>query len=415
MGVAATLEPGREQRALATLALCFLTAMIEGVDLQSMGIAAPALGPEFHLTRQQLGVVTAASPLGLFFGAFVGGRGADFWGRKTALLLAMTVFGAFQLSTAWAAGYWSLVVMRFLCGLGLGGAMPNLIALTAEASGGRNDILNVVVTIAGMPTGGTVASLIGFLAGLQGDWRIVFYVGGIAPLLLAPVMVFALPESRMFREARAAAAQSGERPALWSALFAGKRAPATLLLWVALFFTAFMTYVLLNWLPVLMGVRGFSKTEALLIQILFNVGAAAGSVLLGWRMQRRPTRGFLLACYGGLAASLLVIALLGKDLALVAAIAATVGAFLLGAQFILYGLTPAYYSVTTRGTGSGAAVAASRLGSAVGPYAVGVLLGSGASETRVLEALLPITAIAAAAAAGLLFLRRPSNLGAADS
>ena len=62
MSVAATLEPSREQQAFATLALCFLTAVIEGIDLQSMGIAAPALGPEFHLTREQLGVVTAASP-----------------------------------------------------------------------------------------------------------------------------------------------------------------------------------------------------------------------------------------------------------------------------------------------------------------------------------------------------------------
>ncbi len=413
MSVAATLEPSREQQAFATLALCFLTAVIEGIDLQSMGIAAPALGPEFHLTREQLGVVTAASPLGLFFGAFLGGRGADLWGRKRALLLAVAVFGAFQLGTAWATGYWSLVAMRLLCGLGLGGAMPNLIALTAEASGGRNDILNVVITIAGMPTGGTLASIIGYLAGAHGDWRIVFYVGGIAPLLLAPIMAVALPESRVFREARAAAARTGERPAIVSALFGGTRKSATLLLWVALFFTAFMTYVLLNWLPVLMGARGFSKTEALLIQILFNVGAAAGSVLLGWRMQLRPTRGFLLACYLGLGASLLVIAQLGKQLALVAAVAAAVGAFLLGAQFILYGLTPAYYSITTRGTGSGAAVAASRLGSAVGPYAAGVLLGAGASDTRVLEALLPITAIAAAAAVCLLFLRRPASDGAA--
>lgn len=409
MSVAATLEPDRGQRALTTLALCFLTATIEGIDLQSMGIAAPALGPEFHLTHEQLGVVTAASPLGLFFGAFIGGRVADFWGRKSALLLAMATFGAFQLGTAWAGGYGSLMAMRLLCGLGLGGALPNLIALTAEASGGRNGILNVVITVAGMPTGGTLASIIGFLAARHGDWRIVFYIGGVTPLLLVPLMAFALPESRAFREARAAAVESGEKPALASALFGESRAAATLLLWAAMFFTAFMTYVLLNWLPVLMGSRGFSKTEALIIQILFNVGAAVGSVLLGWRMQRRPTRTLLFLCYAGVAASLLVIAALGRNLALVAAAAAAVGTCLLGAQYILYGLTPAYYGVTTRGTGSGAAVAASRLGSAIGPYLAGIVLGSGAGETRVLEALLPVTAMAAAAAVGLLFVRRPAQ------
>src|ERR1700676_1989919 len=101
MGV--KIDQDRE-RAVATLALCFLTAVIEGMDLQSMGIAAPLLGPEFRLSKEQLGVVLLASPLGLFFGAFIGGRIADSWGRKSALVLATALFGAFQLCTAWATG-----------------------------------------------------------------------------------------------------------------------------------------------------------------------------------------------------------------------------------------------------------------------------------------------------------------------
>ncbi|HEX9403092.1 MAG TPA: MFS transporter [Steroidobacteraceae bacterium] len=404
--VTATLDSGREQRVAATLALCFLTAVIEGMDLQSMGIAAPSLGPEFGLSKPQLGVVLLASPLGLFFGAFIGGRIADIWGRKNALVLATAMFGALQLCTAWAAGLPSLLVIRFLCGLGLGGAFPNLIALTAEASGGRNSIINVVITVAGMPAGGALASLIGFLGGANGDWRIVFYVGGIAPLALAPVMALMLPESALFRQAKAAAAAAGTKHTTLEVLFGGTRAGPTVLLWAAVFFTTLVTYLLLNWMPVLMGAKGFSKTDALLIQILFNVGAALGSVYLGWWMQRRPRRMVLLVCYAGLAAGLIVMAPLGKDLLLAAATAAVLGACVLGAQFILYGLAPAYYAVETRGTGTGATVAASRLGSAVGPFAAGILLGHGASETHVLQALLPVTALAAAAAIGLLFLKR---------
>ena len=402
----ATLDSGRKQRVAATLALCFVTAVIEGMDLQSMGIAAPSLGPEFRLSRQQLGVVLLASPLGLFFGAFIGGRIADSWGRKTALVLATALFGALQLCTAWATGLGSLLVIRFLCGLGLGGAFPNLIALTAEASGGRNSIINVVITVAGMPAGGALASLIGFLAGANGDWRIVFYVGGLAPLALAPVMALALPESTLFREAKAAAAAAGTTHTTLEVLFGAARARPTLLLWAAVFFTTLVTYLFLNWMPVLMGAKGFSKTDALLIQVLFNVGAAVGSVYLGWNMQRRPRPMVLLACYAGLAAGLLIMAPLGKDLFLAAATAAALGACVLGAQFILYGLAPAYYAVETRGTGTGACVAASRLGSAVGPFFAGVLLGQGASATHVLQALLPVTAVAAAAATGLLFFKR---------
>ena len=401
----ATLDSDQKQRVVATLALCFVTAVIEGMDLQSMGIAAPSLGPEFRLSRQQLGVVLLASPLGLFFGAFIGGRIADSWGRKSALVLATALFGALQLCTAWATGLGSLLVIRFLCGLGLGGAFPNLIALTAETSGGRNSIINVVITVAGMPAGGALASLIGFLAGANGDWRIVFYVGGLAPLALAPVMALALPESTLFREAKAAAAAAGTTHTTLEVLFGGARARPTVLLWAAVFFTTLVTYLFLNWMPVLMGAKGFSKTDALLIQILFNVGAAVGSVYLGWNMQRRPRPMVLLACYAGLAAGLLVMAPLGKDLFLAAATAAALGACVLGAQFILYGLAPAYYAVETRGTGTGACVAASRLGSAVGPFFAGVLLGQGASATHVLQALLPVTAVAAAAAMGLMFLK----------
>jgi AAHS family 3-hydroxyphenylpropionic acid transporter len=404
-----TLDAGRQQRVMTTLALCFLAAVIEGFDLQSMGIAAPSLGPEFGLSRQQLGVALLASPLGLFFGAFIGGRAADFWGRKTALVTATALFGALQLRTAWVTGLESLIVIRFLCGLGLGGAFPNLIALTAEASGGRNSILNVVITVAGMPAGGALASVVGYLAGATGDWRIVFYVGGIAPLVLAPVMALALPESRLFRAAQAAAAAGGIKHTIREALFDGTRARPTVLLWVALFCTTLVTYLLLNWMPVLMGAKGFSKTDALLIQTLFNVGAAVGSVFLGWRMQQRPGRMVLFVCYAGLAAGLVVMAPLGKDLLLAAATAAAVGACVLGAQFILYGLAPAYYAVETRGTGTGACVAASRLGSAAGPVFAGILLGQGASETHVLQALLPVTAVAAAAAIGLLFLERPQD------
>jgi AAHS family 3-hydroxyphenylpropionic acid transporter len=402
-----TLDAGRQQRVMTTLALCFLAAVIEGFDLQSMGIAAPSLGPEFGLSRQQLGVALLASPLGLFFGAFIGGRAADFWGRKTALVVATALFGALQLRTAWATGLESLIVIRFLCGLGLGGAFPNLIALTAEASGGRNSIINVVITVAGMPAGGALASVVGYLAGAHGDWRIVFYVGGIAPLALAPVMALALPESTLFRAAKAAAA--GMKHTIREALFGGTRSRPTVLLWVALFCTTLVTYLLLNWMPVLMGAKGFSKTDALLIQTLFNIGAAVGSVFLGWRMQQRPRRMILFVCYAGLAAGLVVMAPLGKDLLLAAATAAAVGACVLGAQLILYGLAPAYYAVESRGTGTGACVAASRLGSAVGPVFAGILLGQGASATHVLQALLPVTAVAAAAAIGLLFFERPQH------
>jgi AAHS family 3-hydroxyphenylpropionic acid transporter len=332
------------------------------------------------------------------------------WGRRNALILSIIVFGVFQLATAWASDYPDLLAIRFACGLGLGGAFPNLIALTAEASGGRNNILNVVITAAGMPTGGAVAALIGFSAGPGGDWRTVFYVGGIAPLALAPIMIILLPESSLFRQARSAASGAKEQLGVLHTLFHRSRVRQTILLWISFFFTALITHLLLNWLPNLMVAKGFTRPQAFLIQVTFNLAAAAGAVALGWLMQRHPNRLLLFVCYASLAAALLVISSLGHDLALVAATAALMGACLIGAQFVLYGLSPAYYQTITRGTGTGAAVAMSRLGSAMGPYLAGQLLGAGATATQVLQSLLPVTGVAAAAAVLLMFLPRSNDL-----
>ena len=389
-----------------TLVLCFCATFIEGIDLQSMGVAAPKLGPEFHLGPEKLGNVLLASPLGLFFGAFIGGRLADAFGRKTALIISLLVFGAFQLVTVWAPGYEALVAIRIACGLGLGGALPNLIALTSEALGGKNSILNVVIPAAGMPTGGTLASLIAYWGGEHGDWRTVFYVGGIAPLVLAPIVLLLLPESSMFRAAKAAAAEAGRRINTFKVLFGEGRAIASILLWVGMFGTTLVTYLLLNWLPKLLVNGGFSKTDASFIQIFFNVGSAVGSIFLGWLMQRKPRRLILFVSYVGVAAFLYGLTLVGKSVVLASWDVAIIGTFLLGAQYILYGLTPLFYRTETRGTGSGASVAAGRLGSVAAPKLGGMLVAAGASFGTVMESLLPVTAVSAAAAILLMFCKR---------
>jgi AAHS family 3-hydroxyphenylpropionic acid transporter len=300
-----------------------------------------------------------------------------------------------------------MVAIRFLCGLGLGGAFPNLIALTAEASGGRNNILNVVITAAGMPAGGALAAFIAFAGGPTWDWRVIFYVGGIAPLVLAPIMAALLPESTLFQTARSSA--RAKLGVLYT-LFDRARVRQTLLLWVAFFCSALMLHLLLNWMPSLMVAKGFTKPQSFLIQMVFNIASAIGSVGVAWIMQVRPSRMLLLVCYAGLAVALFIIAALGHDLVLVACTVGVLGICLIGAQFTLYGMTPTYYETLTRGTGTGASVAASRLGSAMGPYLAGLLLGAGATATQVLQSLLPITGVAALAALILMFLPRPLEL-----
>jgi MFS transporter, AAHS family, 3-hydroxyphenylpropionic acid transporter len=214
----------------------------------------------------------------------------------------------------------------------------------------------------------------------------------------------------LFQQARSAARCTRQQLGIFYTLFDRVRVRQTLLLWITFFFSAVMLHLLLNWMPSLMVAKGFTKQQSFLIQIVFNLSSAVGSVFLGWIMQRRPNRSLLLVCYAGLAVSLLVIAALGHELALVAITAGLLGVFLIGAMFVLYGLAPAYYQTITRGTGTGASVAMSRLGSAMGPFLAGQLLGAGATASQVLQSLLPITGVAAAATVVLMFLPRSDDL-----
>ena len=173
-----------------TLALCWLAGMTEGYDIQSMGVAAPGLAPALHLGREQLGPVFSASLFGLLIGALACGRLADQFGRKWVLIGSMAVFGVFSALTALAWDGNSLMIIRVLAGLGLGGAMPNVIALSAEAVADERRARMVTLVTVGYPVGGALSSVVAAALG----WRDIFWIGGATPLLIAPLMITALPE-----------------------------------------------------------------------------------------------------------------------------------------------------------------------------------------------------------------------------
>jgi hypothetical protein len=116
-----------------TLALCFLAILCEGIDIVSMGLAAPRMAPALGLTRDQLGPLFSASIVGLLVGAVIFGRLADRFGRKWTLVTCLVIFGFFSLATAAVRPFEALLAVRLAAGLGLGGALPNLVALAAEA------------------------------------------------------------------------------------------------------------------------------------------------------------------------------------------------------------------------------------------------------------------------------------------
>jgi MFS transporter, AAHS family, 3-hydroxyphenylpropionic acid transporter len=269
---------------LLTIGLCFLAALCEGIDLQAAGVAAAGIGAEFKPGPDQFGTFFSASTFGLFLGAIVGGRLADSIGRKWVLVVSIGLFGLFSLLTSVAPDINSLIWARALTGLGLGGALPMLLALVTESSRTEHQSARVAAVYAAMPLGGAGASLIIMLTATS-HWRGIFVVGGVLPLLLAPLMAAMLPESAAFLRASQEAATL--REGSFGALLAKGRARRTLLLWASFLLELLLLYLLLNWLPLLLMSGGISNVEGAGAQIGFNLGGVFSAVLIGYLLGGR--------------------------------------------------------------------------------------------------------------------------------
>ncbi|MGF6789508.1 3-(3-hydroxy-phenyl)propionate transporter MhpT [Paraburkholderia sp. 35.1] len=386
-----------------TLALCFLVAVLEGIDLQSTGVAAPRMAHEFGLSVSQLGLAFSAGMLGLLPGAMIGGRLADRIGRKRVLMISMAIFGIFSIATAQVWSFESLLIARVLTGIGLGGAMPNLIALSSEAVDARHRNTAVSVMYCGMPLGGALAALIAVLSAGATAWRHIFYVGGAGPLIIIPLLMALLPESREFAtESREFT--TADKPLLSTreVLFGEGRAAATIGIWISFFCTLIVLYFLLNWLPSLTVGRGMSRSQAGIAQIFFNLGSVIGVLGIGLLMDRFRQGLSVTAIYACIVGALVALSQVASIETLsVAVLFAGMG--VVGAQSMLYSLSAASYPTSVRGTGVGAAVAVGRVGSIVGPVAAGQLLAMGKSSALVIGASVPVTIVAAITA--LLVIR----------
>jgi len=271
-----------------TIALCFLIAALEGFDIQAFGVAAPRLVMELGLAASQQGWAASSAMIGLVAGASAGGVLSDRWGRKPTLVIAVLLFGLFSVATAFLHNYPVLICVRIATGLGLGAALPNLIAIATEISVPSRRTLTVTAMFCGMPAGGAIVALLARVAGANLDWHNLFLIGGVLPIILAPVLLLFLPETRVKDFKTPVSALAG-------ALFGGARATAsTLLLWVVFFMTLIVLYLLLNWLPTLVVAKGLSNSDGATASLVLNAAGAIGAIALGLLVDRFKFRWVLL-------------------------------------------------------------------------------------------------------------------------
>lgn len=390
----------REQVAI-TLALCFAIAIFEGFDLQSMGVAAPRMRAEFGLNNAQMAWAFSAATLGTLPGALLGGRFADKIGRKSVLIFSILLFGIMSVLTAFASDYSLLLLIRFLTGLGMGGALPMMITLASEAVSEQYKGTAVSVMYSGIPFGGMLTSFVAMALAGDSEWRHIFYIGGLAPIFLIPLLMKMLPESNAYINK-----SNKTTVPYFEVLFAKERRFSTIQIWVSFFCTLVVLYFLLNWLPLLMGAQGLSKVEANYVQIGYNVGGIIGSIMMGVMLDRLRMSFVVKLIYAGILFSLCCLAI-SPSVGLLALSAVGCGVFIVGGQSALYGLAAMFYPTKMRGTGVGAAVAIGRLGSFAGPLLAGLLLSFGSSSTMVIGSSIPMILIAAISA--LLLVRRKAK------
>ena len=405
------------------VAVCFAILIFDGFDAQVIGFVAPALLGALKLERGMLAPIFTAGLVGYGFGSIIFGSLADRFGRKTMLVTSTIVFGVFTLLKATATSLPELAFWQFVAGLGIAGATPNAVALISEYSPTRLRATLTTIALSGFLIGSTIGGLISaFLIPAYG-WQSVFYVGGIAPLLMIPILLIGVPESVRFLLLRGASQvrigailrrlipnfelgkdttfvipeRSKGFPIV--ELFRGGRATTTVLLWVTMFMTLLVTYFLLSWLPVLINSAGLSVQQSVLASTMFPAGGVVGALLWGRMIDRYWPPAVLATAYALFA---LFTAAIGPSSASFAALVVVlcgtgIGA---GAQMATNAFGGVVYPTPMKATGVGWMPGIGRTGSMIGPLLGGAMLALHWSVSEILLA----TAIPASIAALCVYL-----------
>ena len=302
------------------VAWCLLIILFDGYDLAINGVVLPLLMDEWGLSAVQAGMLASTALAGMMFGAMIFGSLADKIGRKKVIMICIVLFSGLTFAGGFASNPTEFAILRFLAGLGIGGVMPNLVALTSEYAPKTMRSTLVTTMFSGYAVGGVMAALLGSWFTPSFGWEIMFFIAGI-PLFLLPVIWKFLPESLTFivkenkqDQARPIVARLAPdlkitqdttfelyqvgvpEAANVVSLFKRGRAVNTLLFWLA-FFTCLLTmYALSSWLPKLMMAAGYSMDNSLMFMMVMNVGAVVGIVgggILADRFHLKPVLMFL--------------------------------------------------------------------------------------------------------------------------
>ena len=387
--------------ALVTILLCCAIAFLDGADTQAVAIAAPLIARDLAIGPGPLGVIFSCSLFGAALGAIGCGSLADRYGPKRMLLLCAVWFGGFQLATAEVDGYGALLALRFLAGLGLGGATPCFLGLAAAQVAPRYRARCLGLLWGCFPIGGFVGGFVNGWIVEHRVWQMVFTIGGVAPLIVALLLAVLANEARRPVTPVGVAAARGDPFALWRDPVL--RRQMTLLCCIC--FGAFGTLAgIVVWMPTILVATGFRPAQGGAILSWHAVGALISMTSAGFVLERFGTRVLIF----GFAAAMLLMIGLGAALGSLAAVAACMA--LLGVALGVaasggIAATGQLLPAALQSSGLGWAMGAGRLGQVGLPLLMGLALQRGVAAEWVLAAS---AALPLAGAAAALRLPRPA-------
>jgi MFS family permease len=382
------------------VALGVLVNMLDGFDLLAASLVAPILTREWRLEPGTVGLLLGASGFGTAFGAFAMSSFADLWGRRTAILINLCLMAVGMLISSTADSIELLIAMRFLTGMGVGAMAGCVGTLIFEYSAMKHRNLALGLVVIGYNVGTAVGGYFARMFLGEHGWGALFVLGGALTLVLIPVIYFVMPESleflaskpgantlrhfnRYLGRLRLPAVASIPQPTpkvAQSSVLDLLRPPILsrqILMGASYFLYMMSSYFFMNWNNKLTTDAGYSDASGLQVSILTSYGGIAGGVVIGWlssRLSFRPTAtitliamGAVIAAFGAAASSL--------TFTLVCAVLIGFGVF--GAAVVLYGTAAATFPPRVRATGIGLSMGAGRLGSFLGPWIAGLMLGSG--------------------------------------
>ncbi|HEY6256527.1 MAG TPA: MFS transporter [Xanthobacteraceae bacterium] len=380
--------------------LCALMLFLDGIDNQGIAYVAPALTQAWHLSKGALAPVFTAGIVGVATGALLTGPLTDRFGRRPMMLGTVIWFSVLTIAVTQARDLTDLIVLRFLACLGLGGLVPMAVVVASENAPRRVRATMVTLATCGYSIGAASGGLLAAeLIPLYG-WTSIFWIGGIAPLLLVLVMWVWLPESarllalRPGNGARIAAILRAVNPALTFPadvqfvnsreqpkaefrplqLFTEGRTPVTLILWVIFFLNLTVLNLLNSWLPTLVDTTGVPHDQALRIASTFQLGGMVGVISMGMMADRFGFFRVLPIAFviGGTAVGL--VGSVGTSIYLMVAMIAVAGFCNIGCQLTNAAMAASLYPTDIRGTGVNWAHGVARYGSTIGPILGGFLL-----------------------------------------